>query len=105
MDPRLADLLALKGDGLLQAWIVLNGADAGIARDYAAYRAAHHDESRAYLDKYVIRPAPPANPPNGCSLCERPPASTGLCWPTVSVTHNEVHDFLKTMSYVGRTTP
>jgi len=42
----------------------LSGTDAGIARDYAAYRAAHHDELRAYLDKYVIRVVPPVNPPN-----------------------------------------
>lgn len=57
LDPQLANLILLKGDGLLEAWILLNGgADAGIARDYAAYRDAHHEQLRAYFDKYIIHP-------------------------------------------------
>jgi len=58
-DPQVAALAALKNDGVLEAWILLNGGrDEGIAKDYAAYRAAHHDQLRAYLDRYIIRPNP-----------------------------------------------
>jgi len=59
LDPQLANVVLLKRDGLLEAWILLSGgADSGIAQDYAAYRAAHHIELRAYFDKYIIHPAP-----------------------------------------------
>jgi len=65
LDPQLANVLSLKSDGLLEAWILLSGgADAGIAQDYAAYRAAHHAELRAYFDKYIVHPNGPASSPN-----------------------------------------
>ena len=65
LDPQLANVLSLKRDGLLEAWILLSGgADSGIAQDYAAYRAAHHADLRAYFDKYIIHPAAPATAPN-----------------------------------------
>jgi tetratricopeptide (TPR) repeat protein len=54
LDPTLKSLLALDKDGMLECWIVLNGADQGIVQDYAAYRAAHGELLRAYIDKYVI---------------------------------------------------
>lgn len=58
LDPQLMNILLLKGDGLLEAWVLMSGGmDAGIAQDYAVYCAAHHTEMRAYLDKYVIHPA------------------------------------------------
>jgi tetratricopeptide (TPR) repeat protein len=53
LDPTLKSLLALEKDGMLECWILLNGADQGIVQDYAAYRATHR-ELHAYLDKYVI---------------------------------------------------
>lgn len=57
LDPQLGNLLALKRDGFLEAWILLSGGpDPGIDLDYAAYRAAHQAELRGYIDKYVIRP-------------------------------------------------
>ena len=57
LDGQLVNLLALKRDGLLESWILLNGGgDPGISRDYAAYRKAHHDQLRAYLDMYIIHP-------------------------------------------------
>jgi tetratricopeptide (TPR) repeat protein len=59
LDPQLANIALLRRDGLLEAWILLSGgADAGIAQDYAAYRATHHVELRAYFDKYIIHPVP-----------------------------------------------
>jgi hypothetical protein len=58
-DPQIAALVALQNDGVLEAWILLNGGqDEDIARDYASYRSAHHDELRAYFDRYIIRPNP-----------------------------------------------
>ena len=57
LDPLLANVLALKRDGLLEAWILLNGGpDPSLAPDYAPYRDAHHAEIRAYFDKYIIHP-------------------------------------------------
>src|SRR5580658_547778 len=61
LDAQLANILSLKRDGLLEAWIFLSGGpDPGIAQDYAAYRAAHHAELRAYFDKYIIHTIAPA---------------------------------------------
>ncbi|HXM44345.1 MAG TPA: hypothetical protein VN924_24120 [Bryobacteraceae bacterium] len=58
--PQLANVPALKRDGLWEAWMVLSGGgDGGVAQDYAAYRDAHHVELRAYFDKYVIHPVDP----------------------------------------------
>jgi tetratricopeptide (TPR) repeat protein len=54
LDTTLKSLLALYKDGMLECWIVLNGADQGIVQDYAAYRATHRELLRAYIDKYVI---------------------------------------------------
>lgn|SRR5208282_1389826 len=58
MDPSLLALVRLDHDGLLEPFVLLNRADAGIARDYAAYRAAHRDVLRRYLDEYVVPNTP-----------------------------------------------
>lgn len=55
LDPQLASLEKLKHDGLLSCWILLSGADQGIAQDYIAYREAHRDLLRRYLRTYVIQ--------------------------------------------------
>jgi tetratricopeptide (TPR) repeat protein len=54
LDPTMKSLLALDKDGMLECWILLNGADKGIVQDYAAYRATHRELLRAYVDKYLI---------------------------------------------------
>jgi tetratricopeptide (TPR) repeat protein len=54
LDPTLKSLIALDKDGMLECWILLNGADLGIVQDYAGYRATHRELLRAYIDKYVI---------------------------------------------------
>jgi tetratricopeptide (TPR) repeat protein len=54
LDATLKTLLALDKDGMLECWIVLNHADAGIAQDYAAYCAAHRELLHAYIDKYLV---------------------------------------------------
>jgi len=57
LDPQLAALSELKDAGLVEAWILLSGADAWIAQDYAGYREKHRLQLRTYIEKYVIRPA------------------------------------------------
>jgi tetratricopeptide (TPR) repeat protein len=54
LDPTLKSLLALEKDGMLECWILLNGADLGITQDYGAYRAIHRELLHAYVDKYVV---------------------------------------------------
>ncbi len=57
LDAQLALLMKLQDDGMLQPWILFQGADAGIAKDYATYRDAHRDLLRKYIDEYVIKAA------------------------------------------------
>ena len=54
LDPTLKSLMALEKDGMLECWILLNGADQGVAQDYASYRATHRELLHAYMDKYVV---------------------------------------------------
>jgi len=58
MDPSLLALVQLDHAGLLAPFVLFNRADAGIAKDYAAYRDAHRDVLRRYLDEYVVPKAP-----------------------------------------------
>lgn len=54
LSPSLANLMRLDKDGLLESYILLARADAGIARDYTAYRRAHKDLLRRYVVEYVL---------------------------------------------------
>lgn len=54
LDVTLKALVALDHDGMLECWILLNHADAGIAQDYAAYRSTHRELLHAYMDKYLV---------------------------------------------------
>jgi tetratricopeptide (TPR) repeat protein len=57
-DPSL-DLLAKFGDEeMLAPFVLLTHADEGIAEDYIAYREAHRDKLIAFLDRYLVPPAP-----------------------------------------------
>ncbi len=58
IDPALLTLVQLDQEGFLEPFVLFNRADAGIARDYAAYRAAHRDVLRRYLDEFVVPKAP-----------------------------------------------
>lgn len=57
-DPSLVLLSRFKEEGLLEPYVLLIGADNGIARDYAEYQAAHRDKLIQFVDKYVVPPAP-----------------------------------------------
>ena len=56
LDPQLATLITLQKAGLLESWILINGSDLGIQRDYAAYRDGHRDQLRTYIERYVLLP-------------------------------------------------
>jgi hypothetical protein len=57
-DPGLLLLLKLHDAGLLDAYVLFSLGDAGIAKDYSAYRAAHREKLEEYMDKFVVPPAP-----------------------------------------------
>jgi len=56
-DPGLLLLLKLHDAGLIEAYVLFSLGDAGIAKDYSAYRAAHRDKLEEYMDKFVVPPA------------------------------------------------
>ena len=56
-DPGLAWLSKLYQAGLIEPYVLFSLGDAGIARDYAAYRAQHRQELGEYMDKFVVPPA------------------------------------------------
>jgi tetratricopeptide (TPR) repeat protein len=58
LEPSLKALLQLQKDGMLECWVVLNGADVGIRYDYPAYRKDHRDLLVAYIDRYIAGQTP-----------------------------------------------
>jgi tetratricopeptide (TPR) repeat protein len=54
LDESLRNLLDLSDAGMLDCWILINGADNGIAQDYPAYRQDHRQLLNDYLAKFVI---------------------------------------------------
>jgi len=55
MDDSLRNLVQLSDAGMLDCWILINGADDGIQKDYDAYRKAHRQLLHDYLDRFVAR--------------------------------------------------
>ena len=47
---------------MLECWILLSGADNGIAQDYDAYRNEHRQLLHDYLDRFVVRDPAPKTP-------------------------------------------
>jgi hypothetical protein len=45
-------------DEMLAPFVLLTHADEGIAEDYNAYREAQRDKLIAFLDRYLVPPAP-----------------------------------------------
>jgi tetratricopeptide (TPR) repeat protein len=54
LDESLRNLLEVSDAGMLDCWILINGADQGIAQDYAAYRDAHRQLLHDYLARFVV---------------------------------------------------
>jgi Flp pilus assembly protein TadD len=57
-DPAADVLLKLYGADLLDAYVLFSLGDDGIARDYLAYRTGNRAKLEAYLDMFVLPPAP-----------------------------------------------
>jgi tetratricopeptide (TPR) repeat protein len=55
LDESLRNLVELSDAGMLDCWILINGADEGIQQDYDAYRKGHRQLLRDYLDRFVAR--------------------------------------------------
>ena len=58
LDPSLQALIKIQKAGFLDPFVLLNRADAGIAQDYPAYRAANRDKIRSYLDDFMVPKTP-----------------------------------------------
>ena len=57
-DPDLAILLELYRARMIEPYVLLSAADQGISQDYDGYRARHRDKLEAYLNQFVVPPAP-----------------------------------------------
>lgn len=55
LDESLRNLVEISDAGMLDCWILINGADEGIQQDYDAYRKGHRQLLRDYLDRFVAR--------------------------------------------------
>ena len=55
-------LVSLQKAGLLEPYVLINAADAGIAKDYDEYRKNHRDLLVRYLSEVVLPPAPMDKP-------------------------------------------
>lgn len=58
-DPSASLLLKLRDAGFLEAYVLFSLGDDDIAKDYIAYREKNRDKLEAYMDKFVMPPAPP----------------------------------------------
>jgi len=58
LDPALANLLKLSDEDLLEPFVLISKADAGIAKDYPAYRDARREKITQYINEWIIHPAP-----------------------------------------------
>jgi len=58
-DGPLATLAQIEKAGLLDPFVLLNRADAGIAQDYSRYRESNRDKISRYLNEFVVPRTPP----------------------------------------------
>jgi tetratricopeptide (TPR) repeat protein len=57
-DPDMLLLLKLSQAKMIEPYVLLNAADAGIAQDYDAYREKNRSTLETYLSDFVVPPAP-----------------------------------------------
>ncbi len=55
LDESLRNLLDLSDAGMLDCWILISGADNGIAQDYAAYRDGRRQLLHDYIARFVVQ--------------------------------------------------
>ena len=60
LEPTLKNLLELQKAGMIESWILINAADAGIRADYPDYRKQHRDMLVRYIDCYNLAASPSA---------------------------------------------
>lgn len=58
LDESLRNLLNISDAGMLDCWILIDGADAGIQQDYSAYRTEHRSLLHDYLELFVVHGGP-----------------------------------------------
>jgi tetratricopeptide (TPR) repeat protein len=61
LNENLKALVKLKKAGFLEAYVLFNAADSGIAQDYDGYRKDHRDKLVQYLNEIVVPPIPKTN--------------------------------------------
>ena len=54
LDESLRNLVELSDAGMLDCWILISGADQGIAQDYDTYRKEHRQLLHDYLERFVV---------------------------------------------------
>jgi tetratricopeptide (TPR) repeat protein len=54
LDESLRNLVELNKAGMLDCWILISGADQGIAQDYDAFRKEHRQLLHDYLERFVV---------------------------------------------------
>jgi len=54
LEASLETLVKLNDAGLLEAFVLFARPDAGIARDYPAYRTKNRNQLEKYMDKFVV---------------------------------------------------
>jgi tetratricopeptide (TPR) repeat protein len=54
LDESMRNLIELNRSGMLDCWILINGADAEIAQDYAAFREKHRKLLHDYIERFVV---------------------------------------------------
>ena len=54
LDESLRNLVELNDAGMLDCWILISGADNGIAKDYDTYRNQHRQLLHNYLERFVV---------------------------------------------------
>jgi tetratricopeptide (TPR) repeat protein len=64
LNPQLALLLRLHTEGLLEPYVLISSADAGIAQDYDSYREQHRDKLHQYIAEFIVHaPLPDSKSP------------------------------------------
>jgi tetratricopeptide (TPR) repeat protein len=56
-DPQLSTIRGLRQRGFLESYVLIHAADAGIVRDYVAYRSENRERIRAYVNGMIAMPA------------------------------------------------
>jgi hypothetical protein len=56
LDPSLASLVKLSDEGLLEAYVLVSRADAGISQDFEVFRNQHRDKIKQYIAEWMLHP-------------------------------------------------